>query len=137
MNRYLLSWMSKVKKSTCNYLNQMVKSWSNRKLKCYLFLFVLLGLTLSLVISFQAVKTTNLLTLFPRPHANLCPIPRSLPILNPNGLDSLLIKLRAYRFFLDSLSLHDTTKYQAILKSQPLIRDSLQALETLLSKKIK
>lgn len=129
--------MNRWKARICDYLNQSSKKWSKKKLMVYWFFFVLVGVATSLEISVHAVQYSKPVEVISRPKT-IEPHRRSaLPDFNREWFSALLSKLKAYQAYLDSLSLVDTTKYQAILKSQPFLLDSLQVLETLLVKNIK
>jgi len=124
----------KWKTRICDFLNQSSKNWSVRKLKVYWFFFVLVGMAISLEISVHAVQHAKSFEGFARPHSTVHFIPSTLPDINQEWLTELLSTIKTYKAYLDSLSLYDTTRYRAILKSQPFLLDSLHALEALLTK---
>jgi hypothetical protein len=133
IERNLNRWKTRI----CDYLNQSTKNWSNRRLKVYGLLFVLAGMTLSLEITVRAVLYAKPTEGFSRPHSLVRFMPQNLPDINRKWPSELLSKIRNYKEYLDSLSLYDSTRYRALLKSKPFLLDSLQELETFLIQHIK
>lgn len=126
-------WMGKI----CDYSNQSSKKWSRKKLKTYWFFFVLGGMAISLEIGVRALQYAKPLEGISRPQITAPYKPAIHPNLNREWFSVLLSRVKAYQSYLDSLSLIDTTRYRAILKSQPFLLDSLHAMETFLIKNIK
>jgi len=137
MKLFLMTRIQKMKMKICNYLNGVARNWSKKRLQFFCILFLLLGMTISLEISLQAIKQTKPLDWFPRPHASVYVIPRSRPEVNLAWLRAMWSRIQIDQLYMDSLSLCDTTKYRAMLKSSSPFADSLRAIGILLSKNIK
>jgi len=131
----IIPGLYRLKSSICRDLNRVALGWSGKKIKCICILFALTGMTLSLVITIEAIEHPRPLDLYPRPRTHAYPLPSTVPHINPPWSAPLLVKVKAMRIYIDSLALYDRTKYKALLKSQPLFLDSLQAIEKQLSKK--
>jgi hypothetical protein len=133
MEKNLNRWKARI----CDYLNQSSKNLSTKKWKAYLVFFVLSGTALSMQIGVHALQHTKPLEGFSRPQSALLYKPGSLSDFGVKRFSTLLSRVKTYQAYLDSLSLRDSTKYRALLKSKPFLPDSLRALETLLVKNLK
>jgi hypothetical protein len=136
ITNFVLSRINKIKSGICNYMNLKSKNWSLKQLKAYWLVFVLIGIAISLEVGIKAVVHSKSIETFARPRILLI-MPGTFPEYRKGRLILLLAKIRKYKKYLDSLSITDNNKYRLILQKQPYLLDSMQALESILSKTIK
>jgi hypothetical protein len=125
-----------IKKRICDYLNRVTRGWSRRTITLYWLLFILIGVGISLDIGIRAIGHKASFEFQKAKHIVVA-LPRIIKPDNRDGLDQLLLKIKGYRHYLDSLSEFDGDKYKEFLRINPHIRDSLDVLESLLTKNVK
>lgn len=129
--------LKKMQARICDFLNRSSKDWSMKKLKAYWFFFMLVGVAVSLEICIQAIQHSKALEGISRPHTTILIIPRTFPDYPSERLGFLLAKINEYKKYLDSLYHCDSSKYNLIVHLHPHMKDSINALESILSQTIK
>jgi hypothetical protein len=136
ISTFVISLMNKIKIGICNYLNLRTKAWSLKQLKAYWLVFVLVGIAISLEVGIRAIIHSKSIVTFSSARATPV-LQEHYPEYRNKRLGILLMNIRQYKRYLDTLSIIDSSKYSLILKTQPYLLDSLQALESILSKTLK
>ena len=136
ISTFVISRMNKIKIRICNYLNLKSKAWSLKKLKAFWLVFVLIGIAISLEVGIKAIVHSKSIVTFSS--ARSMPVlMEHLPEYRNKRLGILLMNIQQYKKYLDTLSIIDSAKYHLILQTQPYLLDSLQVLESILSKNLK
>ena len=129
--------LKKMQVRICDFLNQSSKDWSMKKLKAYWFFFMLVGVAVSLEVCVQAIQHSKAMEGISQPRTTILIIPKTFPDYPIERIRFLLAKINEYKRYLDSLYHRDSLKYNAIIHLHPHIKDSLNALESILSQTIK
>ncbi len=125
---------TRIQKKVCAYLNQLTRGWSPKTIRLYWLLFILIGVSVSLEIVVRAMKGKQTYQ-FSKGKSEVVRLPQ-VPGKR-GGLRNQLSRLRGCEIYLDSISKHDTMLYKKLIKESPHLRDSLDLLDSLITKNIK
>ena len=121
----------------CNWLNNYARKWPNKKVKMAVVAFAIISSGISLYAASKALFGGSDFV-FPKRSPGATPIlPHAYPGYHLERSILLYNKIEQTKKWLDSLSLHDTSRYQAILKANPKVVENIQSIESLFSELIK
>jgi hypothetical protein len=129
--------ISLIKHNICDWLNKHCQEWSGRKLKVILVIFISIGSGVSLYLGARALLRRSDFAVFRRSEAPPLLMPRAYPDYHVQRSKLLFRRIEQYKKYLDSLSLHDTSKYQEVLKSNPHVLENIKSIESLFGQLIK
>ena len=119
------------KTSLCNWLNACVREWPIRRVKLVGTIFIVISSGISVFVASKGIFGNPDFSLFKRNQSQEPILPRSYPDYHLERTQLLHTKIEHMKRYLDSLSLHDTSRYQAILKANPKRLENIQSVESL------
>ena len=123
--------ISQFKRRICESLNKRCQEWSGRKLRVILVIFISIGSVVSLYLGARALLRRSDFAVFRRSENPTLFMPHSYPDYHVQRSKMLFSRIEQYKKYLDSLSIHDTSKYQDVLKSNPLVLENIKLIESL------
>lgn len=123
--------LGQIKTRICNRLNGCARKWLMKKVKLTLIVFIIISSGISLFVASKAIFGKPDLVLFKRSQNQVPVLPRSYPDYHVERTILLHKKIEHMKGYLDSLSLRDTSRYQAILKANPNLLKDIQSIELL------
>ena len=117
------------KTAICNWLNAGVRKWTMKRVKLAVILFIIISSGISVFIASKAILGNPDFVLFKRSQIREPILPRSYPDYHLERTLLLQKKIERMKKYLDSLSLRDTSRYQAILKANPTLLKNIESIE--------
>jgi hypothetical protein len=129
--KIVLKIFNRFKFCICNGLNNSVRNWSKQQAKLACTAFIAINSGISIYIASKAIFEKPDFSLFKRSQIPEPILPPSYPDYHFERTLLLHKKMEHIKKYLDSLSLHDTSRYQAILKANPRLLKNIQSIELL------
>lgn len=117
----------------CDWLNRCVRDWSKKKIGTVFLAFSLFSIGISTYVMTKSLAGRTDAVFLKRSQVPMPALPAPYPDYHRQRFLLLFKKIEQIKNCLDSLSIHDEARYQAILKANPGLLENIHSIETLVS----